>query len=532
MLVKEINYKETSCFSPLFCDYINNEPKLKSFYNQYPSIDNFKNQIDQKKRNYKNQNREIIYKVIKEQYKGVNCSKDFKLILESIKNKNTFTITTGHQLNLFTGPIYFLYKIITTINLCEELSHKYPKFNFIPVYWMATEDHDFKEINHFNFKNTKIEWESNQTGVVGEFLTAELKTVLDELKRIFPNNKNSNELIDLFKNTYLKNNCLSDATRNFVHMLFRKYNLLIIDANHKDLKNCFKDFLKKEVKDSFIKKSSLPTINKLVKLNYKVQAHTRDVNLFYINNNQRQRILKNNNHLLIEGNKNKLDQKNIIKRIENNPEKFSPNVLFRTMYQEYLLPNLCYIGGPAEVSYWLQLKKSFEMLKITFPILLNRNSVLLISSRQMKKLKKLNIEIEDIFLDLNELTTKKTKEFSELNIDFSELKNVLKDQFKYLFDIASQTDHSFTGAVKAQEKKQMDGIIHLEKRLLSAQKKKFSDHLSRIIELKKELFPFETLQERRINFSEFYCEYGYNIIERLKKDINPLNMSFSVIVID
>jgi bacillithiol biosynthesis cysteine-adding enzyme BshC len=270
----------------------------------------------------------------------------------------------------------------------------------------------------------------------------------------------------------------------------------------------------------------------LAKLNYKVQAHTRDVNLFYINNNQRQRILKNNNHLLIEGNKNKLDQKNIIKRIENNPEKFSPNVLFRTMYQEYLLPNLCYIGGPAEVSYWLQLKKSFEMLKITFPILLNRNSVLLISSRQMKKLKKLNIEIEDIFLDLNELTTKKTKEFSELDIDFSELKNVLKDQFKYLFDIASQTDHSFTGAVKAQEKKQLDGIIHLEKRLLSAQKKKFSDHLSRIIELKKELFPFETLQERRINFSEFYCEYGYNIIERLKKNINPLNMSFSVIVID
>ena len=223
MLVKEINYKETSCFSPLFCDYTNNEPKLKSFYNQYPSIDNFKNQIDQKKRNYKNQNREIIYKVIKEQYKGVNCSKDFKLILESIKNKNTFTITTGHQLNLFTGPIYFLYKIITTINLCEELSHKYPKFNFIPVYWMATEDHDFKEINHFNFKNTKIEWESNQTGVVGEFLTAELKTVLDELKTVFPNNKNSNELINLFKNTYLKNNCLSDATRNFVHMLFRKY---------------------------------------------------------------------------------------------------------------------------------------------------------------------------------------------------------------------------------------------------------------------------------------------------------------------
>ena len=114
-------------------------------------------------------------------------------MLESIKEKNTFTITTGHQLNLFTGPIYFLYKILTTINLCDELTQKYPKFNFIPVYWMATEDHDFKEINHFNFENYNIEWRSDQTGIVGEFSTSKLNTVIDEVKRIFPDNKNSNE---------------------------------------------------------------------------------------------------------------------------------------------------------------------------------------------------------------------------------------------------------------------------------------------------------------------------------------------------
>ena len=243
MLVKEINYKETSYFSSLFCDYTNNEKKLKSFYNLYPSIDNFKKHIDQKKSEYSDKNRKILYNVIKQQYKELNCSNEFMSMLESIKEKNTFTITTGHQLNLFTGPIYFLYKILTTINLCDELTQKYPKFNFVPVYWMATEDHDFIEINHFNFENSKIQWKSNQTGVVGEFLTSELTTIIEELKRIFPNNKNSTELISLFKNTYLKSDCLSDATRSFVHLLFRKYNVLIIDANHKDLKNSFKDFL-------------------------------------------------------------------------------------------------------------------------------------------------------------------------------------------------------------------------------------------------------------------------------------------------
>ena len=129
MLVKEINYKETSFFSSLFCDYIDNKSELKELYNLYPSIKNFKKQIEKKKVNYNDNNRKKLYDVIKRQYKEVSCSKEFNSSLELIKKKNTFTITTGHQLNLFTGPVYFLYKIITTINLCNDLNKNgYPDF--------------------------------------------------------------------------------------------------------------------------------------------------------------------------------------------------------------------------------------------------------------------------------------------------------------------------------------------------------------------------------------------------------------------
>ena len=531
MLVKEINYKETSFFSSLFCDYINNKSELEELYNLYPSIKNFKKQIEQKKVNYNNNNREKLYNIIKKQYKDVSCSNEFNSILELIKKKNTFTVTTGHQLNLFTGPVYFLYKIITTINLCDELNNTYSKYNFIPIYWMATEDHDFQEINHFNFKNSRIKWDSDQSGVVGRFKTNELNKIIDEIKQVLPKNSNASELIALFKETYLASNCLSDATRNFVHLLFKKNNLIIIDANHKDLKSCFKEFIKNEIKNSIIKKSSLSTIGKLDSAGYKIQAHSRDVNLFYIEKNKRNRIIKIDNHFIIEGSNKKLTEKKLIDLADNNPEKFSPNVLFRTMYQEVLLPNLCYIGGPAEISYWLQLKKVFDKAKITFPILLNRNSLLLMSSKQVKKLKKLNLAVDELFLDLDQLLTKKTKEFSELNIDFSELKSTLTSQFDHLFQIASKTDYSFTGAVKAQQKKQLDGLNNLEKRLLSAQKKKFSEQLIKINELKDELFPNNTLQERFVNFSEFYCEYGPSIIDILMKDIKPLNNKFLVIEI-
>ena len=287
MLVKEINYKETSFFSSLFCDYIDNKSELKELYNLYPSIKNFKKQIEKKKVNYNDNNRKKLYDVIKGQYKEVSCSKEFNSTLELIKKKNTFTITTGHQLNLFTGPAYFLYKIITTINLCNDLNKNYPDYNFIPIYWMATEDHDFDEINHFNFKGKRIQWDSNQKGVVGEFKTTGLKKISKEIKEHFPANNYSKELINLFEDSYIKFDSLSDATRNFVHVLFKKYNLIIIDANHKDLKSCFKKNIKNEIKDNLIKKSSLPTISKLEKSDYKIQAHSRDVNLFYIEKNKR-----------------------------------------------------------------------------------------------------------------------------------------------------------------------------------------------------------------------------------------------------
>ena len=531
MLVKEINYKETSFFSSLFCDYIDNKSELKELYNLYPSIKNFKKQIEKKKVNYNDNNRKKLYDVIKRQYKEVSCSKEFNSTLELIKKKNTFTITTGHQLNLFTGPVYFLYKIITTINLCNDLNKNYPDYNFIPIYWMATEDHDFDEINHFNFKGKRIQWDSNQKGVVGEFKTTGLKKILKEIKEHFPANNYSKELINLFEESYIKFDSLSDATRNFVHVLFKKYNLIIIDANHKDLKSCFKEFIKNEIKDNLIKKSSLPTISKLEKSDYKIQAHSRDVNLFYIEKNKRNRIVKTGNYFKIEGSDKKLTEKNLRDLVDKNPEKFSPNVLFRTMYQEILLPNLCYIGGPAEISYWLQLKNVFDTAKITFPILLSRNSLLLISSKQVRKLKKLDLEVDEMFLDINELSVKKTKEFSEINIDFSELKNNLKNQFDDLITIASKTDISFIGAVKAQEKKQLGGINNLEKKLLSAQKKKFSEKILRIVELRNELFPKNSLQERNTNFSEFYCEYGNKIFDLLHSNIKPLNNRFLVIEI-
>ena len=203
----------------------------------------------------------------------------------------------------------------------------------------------------------------------------------------------------------------------------------------------------------------------------------------------------------------------------------------RPLYQEVILPNLCYIGGGGELAYWLQLKENFKQNNITFPILLLRDSVLLSSTKQLEKANKLNISIKELFKNQQILFTDKTKEFSKFTIDFSIQKNILKEQFEYLTSIANQTDKSFFGAVKAQEKKQLNGLESLEKKLLKAEKRVYKEQLERILLLQNELFPNQTLQERKLNFSEFYLENGSNLLDELYLNLNPLDSYFKIIVL-
>jgi uncharacterized protein YllA (UPF0747 family) len=173
-----ISYQNSGYFTPMMNDYLNQESSLQSFYNRFPTIENFENQIKEKQQNFNSNNRKIVVTALNEQYENISISELTKNNIASLLEENTFTITTGHQLNLFTGPLYFLYKIISTIKLTAELKKKYPSYNFVPIYWMATEDHDFEEINYFNFRGKKFKWNKESTGPVGRLSTDGLQEIL------------------------------------------------------------------------------------------------------------------------------------------------------------------------------------------------------------------------------------------------------------------------------------------------------------------------------------------------------------------
>jgi len=528
MKVTHIPFEKTGFFSKTMIDYLAQDSKLQSYYHNFSNIDGFAKQIQEKKTSVRSETRTVLVEALKRQYQNIEVSESTLEHIESLKSENTFTITTGHQLNLFTGPLYFLYKIMCVINLSEELAEQFPKQHFVPVYWMATEDHDFEEINYFNFKGKKVQWSRSDGGPVGRFNTDGLEEVFASFSEQLGTTRNAEYLKALFKKGYLEHNNLADATRYIANELFAAYGLVIIDGDDAALKHLFAPYVKDELLQQHSHKAVSNTISELEK-EYKIQVNPREINLFYLTDTIRERIIKEGGQYVINGTDIVFSEDELLKELENHPERFSPNVIMRPLYQEVILPNLCYVGGGGEQAYWLELKAYFEKVDVPFPILLLRNSVQVISEKQQKKLDALNISLEELFLKQNELLAKKVTETSDIQFSFADAKELLNQQFLALRRVANETDASFVGAVDAQERKQTKGLENLEHRLLRAEKRKQQDLVSRITVLHDQLVPNQSLEERQRNFSEFYLEYGPTFIEALKTALQPLQLEFTIL---
>lgn len=531
MSKETISYEKSGCFSRLITDYLATTTTTKKLYNRFPTVENFAHQIIEKQKNY-TFNRSTLVSEITKQYQTIPTSVTTQKNIQSLLNTTTFTVTTGHQLNLFTGPLYFWYKIISTINLTSSLKEKYPDYNFVPVYWMATEDHDFEEINYFRFKNKTITWnETTQKGAVGNFSTETITSIIDTITTLFCTGKKAKELQELFKKAYTKHHNLALATRFLVNELFSDYGLVILDGNSKEFKKAFIPYAKTELTKQQAYEEITKTSELLKAQKYTVQVNPREINLFYIDKGLRERIIYKNNRYQIANTSINYTKEEMMELVETQPEKISPNVVLRPLYQEVILPNLCYIGGGGEIAYWLQLYSYFTSEKVSFPMLLLRNSAIIYTEKQKKKKEKLGLSWRDLFLKPNDLITKKTKELSKLTIDFSEQKQILDVQFSNLEALAKKTDSSFTGAVLAQKRKQIKGLEHLEKRLLKAEKRVLKSKIEQIENLQKELFPNGNLQERVQNFSSFYIATTSNFGSKIKDELHPLVPEFSFICI-
>ncbi len=502
-------------FKPLFTDYVSQKPTLKPFYDLTHEKTNYEKQI-LKREKFPQKNRTLLYEALSQQYKSFQDSKAEKVQqnIEKIKEKNTFTITTGHQLNLCTGPIFLIYKVLKTIKLTQELIQNYPNHNFIPVFWMLTEDHDLEEINHFNLFGKRYSWnQANTKALAGTYNTTGINDLLE----------NIDGLPNFFKIAYTKKN-LAEATRYYLHELFGNFGLVILDSNTKKLKELFRPVITKELLEQTSEKLVLKSIHALKDLGYKSSVNPRPINLFYNHEKKRKRILE-----VKKGSQNDLgkdilileDNTTIIlEKAFNTIENFSPNVILRPVYQELILPNLAYIGGPAEINYWLEYKALFNFLKIPYPILVPRTFAFILSKTLTVKFETLNLKPEDLFLAkqafINQVIAANEKSPIDLAWVYSEL-NLIYNKIEAQIETVNP---QLLGYFNKQRSQVTQTFKQIQKRLKKSLEEKHSGQVKKAATLFDKLYPENVPQERFENFLTFYINYP-DFISDLYQRIEP-----------
>lgn len=522
-----IAYHKTGYFSNLMLDYILGKESIQPFYNNPHTIEGYKKQLEEKQ--LSDENRAVLVSALNNQYEGIVVTDKVQLNIDSLNQKNTYTVTTGHQLNLFTGPLYFIYKIVSAINLAKKLKQNFPDKNFVPVFWMATEDHDFEEINHFNLFGKKHEINSNQTGAVGRMKLEGIEAVFSQLDETLNGRTGLEEIISKLKNCYQSNKTYTQAVKELVNDLFGKYGLVIVDGDDKSLKHIFAPYVQAEL----LNRTNVNDINsaseKLESLGFKKQVNPREINLFYLKDDIRERIVFENNQFKVLNTDIKFSETEILKELENNPENFSPNAAMRPLYQEVILPNLAYIGGGGELAYWLQLKTMFAKNNVAFPILVLRNSAMIIDGGSQKKIDKLGLSIEQLFLPFDDLIKDYIKEGSDIILDLKAEERAVELVFEDVVKKAGKIDQSLQPMIKAELQKSLKSLKNIEGRLVKAEKQKEAVSINQIKGIKDKLFPSNSLQERKENFLYAYLLLGDSFIDVLVEALNPLDQEFVVL---
>lgn len=525
-----LSYRQTGAFSKIVLDYIDQSKNISPFFSYPPSMEGVKKAIEGRKQFLVN--RETLVQELKKQYEAVSSVKEVNENIVALLSPDTFTITTAHQNNIFTGPLYFIYKIIHAIKLADHLNKTLPQYKFVPVYYIGSEDADLAELNHINLNGEKLTWDTKQTGAVGRMKIDQnflkLINAIEGQLAVLPH---GSETVALVRDIYRSGYDIQTATFKIVHALFASYGLIVLLPDNAALKKqmipVFEDDLLHQTASGIVAKTSA----KLGEL-YKVQAHPRDINLFYLKDDLRERIEIKNDRYEVLNSKISFSKEEILAELKQHPERFSPNVILRGLYQETILPNVIFIGGGGELAYWLELKDFFDHYKVPYPVQVLRNSFLILEKRWKEKIAKLGFDMEDIFLPELELLKKFVIRESNNKVELNGTLSATEQLYESIKKQAASIDSTLEKHVDSLKTMTLYRLRELEKKMLRAEKRKFSDQQRQIHVIKEKLFPGDGLQERIDNMLYYYAKWGNDFIQKIYRHSLTLEQEFAVLSVN
>lgn len=522
------SYAETGAFSRLVTDYLSMQPQLQPFFQAPPTLAGVRQQIE--RRRVFPVNRTLLVQVLQEQYQSVPEHAAVTHNVNRLLAANCFTITTAHQPNLFTGPLYFIYKILHTIRLAEWLSSQLPEAAFVPVFYMGTEDADFEELSYCHVKGNRLQWQTDQSGAFGRMiLDAGSERLLQQLEGLLGVEPHGAELLALLRSAYAKGNSVQQATFAFVHALFAKWGLVVLLPDHPELKRMMQPVFREELLHQRSHEMVTATAA-LLGQHYKIQAGSRPINLFYLNENLRERIEWQQNEYRVLNSAIRFSAAEMLQELDAHPERFSPNVILRGLYQEMLLPNLAFVGGGGELAYWLELKQVFAHYQVPYPVLVLRNSYLLLPEVQAQRFENWGFDLAAIFSSEVDLLNTFVRRVSANPLQLQEQLEVMRAQYHTIEKIAGAVDATLQPHVKALHQQAEKRLKELEKKMLRAEKRKFSDMQRQLEQFKSHYFPGNGLQERSESMLGYYAKWGSGFVDALYRHALSLEQQFTVLI--
>lgn len=515
MQLIKVPLQDTNSFKKLFLDYVANNPALDEFYKYRPDIEGLRKSVQS--RYQFPVNRELLVDVITRQYNSIEIKQSVVDNINALKNENCFTITTGHQLCLAMGPLYILLKALTCIKVAETYNQTYSDSKIVPVFWLASEDHDFEEINHVDVLGKKYEWQNEQAGACGRMTLEEVEEVLNAIP----------DLPSFIIESYRSEN-LSIATRKLLNYVFGSYGLVLIDGDDERLKKHTTHLWQLELKEEFSKDTIQSTNEKLKALHYDIQVHPREINIFYLEDQLRVRIEKQDGCWVTVDGKYKWNEDELNNLLLDKSTSISPNVVLRPLYESMVLPDVCYVGGPGEVAYWLQIKSTFDRANVFYPLVMPRIFSGLLSEKVLSKISPFDLKVNDLFVEEYKLKSKIVDKLTSVSIDKEKYYNELGTVYDELQSLVHSVDHTLAPVVGAEHQKVKKQLDDLLKRILKAEERKHEEKIKSVFSVKDKLLPNGVLQERKESVVSFLIKYP-DLVESLYKVLEVFDHQLQVV---
>jgi bacillithiol biosynthesis cysteine-adding enzyme BshC len=523
---KPISYQLTGYYSRIITDYLNGNEFLKDFYEHPVSPEGLDAAIQDREKFPTD--RVLLVKTLKDQYNGMPFQDAVVKNLENLTAVNTFTITTAHQPAIFTGNLYFIYKILHVLRMASSLKALYPQKNFVPVFYMGCEDADLEELGHIYLDKEKLNWDTRQTGAVGRMKTEGLDKIISRIEGEFSGKPFGQELIQLLKDCYLDSENIQKATFKLLHGLFGSYGLIVLIPDNRLLKSVMRGVFNDDLTNHIPFRLTDENVQHLSG-QYPIQANPREINLFYLKDDIRERIDMKDGKFFVHKTNLHFSPEAMEKELANFPERFSPNVILRGLYQCTILPDIAFVGGGGEMAYWLEFKSLFHHYRVPYPVLVLRNSFLLIKKNWVLKMEKTGIPAETIFKTEEELMEEFVRSHSDRQLSLENQFRDLHGFYEKVKNISGAVDKTLEQHVEKLEAQALQKLEELEKKILRAEKKNHDEVRRRIHEIRSSLFPMDNLQERIDNFIPWYAQYGKDFIEQLYQHSPVLEQQFTLL---